>query len=166
MITNVVVIPQNQALETLAKNRSKSIQYRLVDLLKTGAYARCKFIGVNSDSELIFKSERTEIGFFTLSPLMLVQRAAATSAVAPTPLFTEGVMKGLNVGVDEVIAVVKWLYAHQTEIFRFGASAPKTISVWKRATQQWELRENSTDLVLLPDAAPAAPAAPTDTNPF
>ena len=166
MITNVIVIPQTQALETLAKNRSKSIQYRLVDTLKSGAYQRCKFIGVNSDSELIFKSERTEIGFFTLSPLMLVQRAAATAAVAPTPQFTEGVLKGLNVGVDEVIAVVKWLYAHQTEIFRFGASAPKTISVWKRASQQWELRENSTDLVLLSDApATPAPQAP-DTNPF
>lgn len=165
MITNVIVVPQTQALETLAKTRSKSIQYRLVDLLKTGAYARCKFVGMNSDSELIFKSERTEIGFFTLSPLMLVQRAVATSAVAPTPQFSEGAMKGLDPGVDEVIAVVRWLYAHQTEIFRFGASVPKTISVWKRATHQWELRENSTDLVLLPDVAPAAPA-PTDANPF
>lgn len=166
MITNVTVVPQTQALETLAKNRSKSIQYRLVDLLKSGAYQRCKFVGVNSDSELIFQSERTEIGYFTLSPLMLVQRAVATAAVAPTPLFSEGAMKGLNVGVDEVIAVVKWLYAHQSEIFRFGASAPKTISVWKRATQQWELRENSTDLVLLADVAPATPQAPTNANPF
>lgn len=165
MITNVIVVPQTQAIETLAKNRNKSIQYRLVDTLKSGAYNRCKFIGVNSDSELIFQSERTEIGYFTLSPLMLVQRAAATAAVAPTPQFTEGVLKGLNVGVDEVIAVVKWLYAHQTEIFRFGASVPKTISVWKRATQQWELRENSTDLVLLSDAPAPAPQA-SDTNPF
>lgn len=163
MITNVEIVPQATAIETLSKTRAKSIQYRLVDLLKSGTYQRCKFIGVNSDSELVFQSERVEIGKFALSPLMLVQRAVATAAVAPTPLFNEGALKGLDPGIDEVLAVVRWLYAHQSEIFRFGASAPKTISVWKRATQQWELRENSTDLVLLPDAV--APA-PTNANPF
>ena len=98
---------------------------------------------------------------FEISPFAFCQRKEANVAQAPIYEFDEGAMAGTPVGLDPVVTVVQWFFAlPQGQLLKFRASRPKTVSIWNRTKGVWELRPNTTDLVVELDT-PAATTPPT-----
>lgn len=156
------ILSAADAAAFLNKANAKSIAYQTIDRAKAGAFGRVKFIGFlpssDTDGDFVFKSESGQT--FNIRPFALIQRKESTTAEAPVTEFSDGVLKELgDGGIAPATAISNWLYAHSDRIFVFGQSAPKTIAIWRKAKGAWELRPNSTDLVLREASAPAP--APT-----
>lgn len=152
------------AIAAVKKLREKSISYAIIDAAKGGTFDNCVFVGFSTDSaKLVFEKSSTQ---FEISPFAFCQRKETNVAQAPTYEFGEGAMTGTPVGLDPVVTVVQWFFAlPQGQLLKFRASRPKTISVWNRTKGTWELRPNTTDLVVELVATPATPATPP-TFPF
>lgn len=149
-----IINNENEALDLIKKSREKSISYALIDLAKAGSLNGSKFIGINKDSEkCVFQKGTTQ---YEISPFAFCQRKESNVAAPPTYEFTEGSMKGISIGLDAVVAVVKWLFTVTANTLNFRASSPKTVPIWNRTKGEWYLRENTTDLVI--EVATTAPA--------
>lgn len=154
-----IINNEQEALNLIKKSREKSISYALIDLAKAGSLNGSKFIGINKDSEkCVFQKGETQ---YEISPFAFCQRKESTVAQPPQYEFTEGAMTGYPVGLDAVVAVVKWLFTTTANTLNFRASAPKTVPIWNRTKGEWYLRENTTDLVIeLQNSTPSATTPP------
>ena len=145
------------AITAVKKLREKSISYAIIDAAKGGAFDGCVFIGYDVDStKLVFEKANAK---FEISPFAFCQRKESSVAQAPTYEFDEGAMAGMSVGLDPVVAVVQWFYSTKGQLLKFRASRPKTVPIWNKSKGAWELRPNTTDLVV-EFGAPATPATP------
>lgn len=151
-----IINNENEALNLITKSREKSISYALIDLAKSGALNGAKFLGINKESEkCVFEKGTTQ---FEISPFAFCQRKETTVAAPPTYEFSEGAMAGVPVGLDAVVAVVKYLFTVTANTLNFRASAAKTVPIWNKTKGEWYLRENTTDLVI--EIAPPTTTAP------
>ena len=147
------------AIASVKKIREKSISYAIIDAAKGGTFDGCTFVGFNEETaKLVFEKSNAQ---FEISPFAFCQRKETNVAQAPTYEFDEGAMAGMSVGLDPVVAVVQWFFAlPKGQQLKFRASRPKTVPIWNKSKGVWELRPNTTDLVVELAAAPAAPATP------
>lgn len=153
-----IITDAKAAIELVKKLREKSISYAIIDAAKVGTFDSCTFVGFNEETaKLVFEKSNTQ---FEISPFAFCQRKESNvPQQAPQYEFIEGAMTG-TVGLDPVVAVVQWFFAlPKGQLLKFRATCPKTVPVWTRAKGVWELRPNTTDLVVeLVAAAPATPA--------
>ena len=158
-----IITDARAAIASVKKLREKSISYAIIDAAKGGTFDGCTFVGFNEETaKLVFAKASTQ---FEISPFAFCQRKETNVAQAPTYEFDEGAMAGMSVGLDPVVTVVQWFFAlPQGQLLKFRASRPKTVSIWNRTKGVWELRPNTTDLVVELDA-PATPVTPP-TFPF
>ena len=154
-----IISNENEALDLIKKSREKSISYALIDLAKAGSLNGSKFLGINKESEkCVFQKGTTQ---YEISPFAFCQRKESNVAAPPTYEFTEGAMTGYPVGLDAVVAVVKWLFTTTANTLNFRASTPKTVPIWNKTKGEWYLRENTTDLVIeLQNPTPSATPSP------
>lgn len=154
-----IITDAKAAIASVKKLREKSISYAIIDAAKGGTFDGCTFVGFNEETaKLVFAKASVQ---FEISPFAFCQRKESNVAQAPTYEFDEGAMAGTPVGLDPVVTVVQWFFAlPQGQLLKFRASRPKTVSIWNRTKGVWELRPNTTDLVVELDA-PAAATPPT-----
>ena len=157
---STIIKDANAAITAVKKLREKSISYAIIDAAKGGTFNGCTFVGFNTDSaKLVFEKSSTQ---FEISPFAFCQRKESNVPQAPQYEFTEGAMTGTPVGLDPVVTVVQWFFAlPQGQLLKFRASRPKTVSIWNRTKGAWELRANTTDLVVELEGAPAPATPPT-----
>lgn len=161
MPTVIVNVETNRttSMQTLKNKREKAIDFNVIALAKNGSYGVVEFVGTEKDTgKFCFKRTNGEI--VVLGLWALVQRPEATEAKEYAPEFTLGVLKGLEIGTDVVIAIADYLWEHKGEKYVFGESSAKTIS-YRKTDGTFALRADSTDLVLMP----AKPAEPTTDKP-
>ena len=143
-----IVSNRDESMKTLKSKRDKAIEFNTIALAKTGTYGEVTFVGTEKDTgKLCFK--RTNGDIVVLGLWALVQRPAATEPREYAPEFSVGVLKGLEIGIDVVIAIANYLWDHQGEKYVFAESKAKTIS-YRKTDGSFALRADSTDLVLMP----------------
>ena len=143
---STIISDPNAGVNLIKKSREKSISYALIDLAKAGSLNGAKFLGLAKESEkCVFQKGTTQ---FEISPFAFCQRKESAVAAPPQYEFTDGAMAGVPVGLDAVVAVVRWLFTVTANSLNFRASAPKTVPIWNRTKGEWYLRENTTDLVI------------------
>lgn len=136
------------SMRTLRTKREKAIDFNVIALAKSGAYGVVEFIGTEKGSgKFCFKRSNGEI--VVLGLWALVQRPEATEAKEYAPKFTLGVLKGLKIGSDVVIALADFLWENKGEKYVFEESSSKTIS-YRKTDGTFALRADSTDLILMP----------------
>lgn len=160
-VTVNVETNRTTSMKNLKTKRDKAIDFNVTALAKSGTYGLVEFIGTEKESgKFCFKRSNGEI--VVLGLWSLVQRPAATEAREYAPEFTLGVLKGLKIETDVVIAIAEFLWSNIGEKYTFGESDPKTIS-YRKTDGTFALRADSTDLVLLP-SEPAKPKSSRKKN--
>lgn len=145
----------NEIIERVKTLRKKAISYRMIDLTKQGDYDGAILVGYDKDSEsFVFNHANGELN---LAPFAFVQRAE-TPMLNPNAqaVFTEGVLAGINPGLDAAVAVTAKLVEWIGQKFYFGQSKEKMMSVYSGAKGVWKLLQG-TDLVIT-KVEPATPA--------
>ena len=136
----------NEIIERVKTLRKKAIAYRMIDLTKQGDYDGATLVGYDKDSEsFVFNHAKGEL---YLAPFAFVQRAN-TPTLDPNAKaqFTDGVLAGIDPGLDAAVAVTATLVQWIGQRFYFGQSAEKTMSVYSNAKGVWKLI-NGTDLII------------------
>ena len=135
--------------------REKAISYAFIDLAKQGLYEGSVLDGYDMDKD-VFIFKHKDNGELELKAFAFVQRAE-TQTLDPKarPSFTEGVLKGLDPGVDATVSVTSVLIEHFDDIFYFGESAEKSMSVFSNAKGVWKLIKG-TDLIITKITKPTA----------
>lgn len=144
---STIITDAKAAIASVKKLREKSISYAIIDDAKGGTFDGCVFIGYNEESaKLVFEKSNAQ---FEISPFAFCQRKESNVPQAPQYEFDEGAMAGTPVGLDPVVTVVQWFFAlPKGQLLKFRASRPKTVPVWNKSKGVWELRPNTTDLVV------------------
>lgn len=160
-VTVNVETNRTTSMKNLKTKRDKAIDFNVLALAKSGAYGIVEFIGTEKDTEK-FCFKQTNGNIVVLGLWSLVQRPEATEAREYAPEFSVGVLKGLEIGTDVVIAIANFLWDHKGEKYVFAESKAKTIS-YRKTDGTFALRADSTDLIL--KKAPAEPTEPAPTTP-
>ena len=149
---------KQRILSRVKELREKAISYQMIDFAKQGLYNNAVLDGYDEEKDVfVFKHKNN--GNLELKPFAFVQRAETpvldTKARAN---FTEGVLKGLDPGLDASVAVTAVLIEHIGESFSFGESAEKNMSVFSNSKGIWKVIKG-TDLVIT-KIEPVTPTAP------
>lgn len=150
-----IISNRDESMKTLKSKRDKAIDFNVIALAKSGVYGIVEFIGTEKESgKFCFKRTNGEI--VVLGLWALVQRPAATEPREYAPEFSVGVLKGLKIETDVVIAIADFLWNNIGAKYIFTESKAKTIS-YRKTDGTFALRANSTDLLLMA----AEPTKPT-----
>ena len=146
---------RQKILARVKELREKAISYQMIDLAKQGLYDNAVLDGYDMDKDVfVFKHKNGEL---ELKAFAFVQRAETpvldTKARAT---FTEGVLKGLDPGLDASVSVTSVLIEHIGDAFSFGESAEKSMSVFSNSKGVWKVIKG-TDLIIT-KIEPATPA--------
>ena len=148
---------KQRILSRVKELRERAISYQMIDFAKQGLYDTAILDGYDEEKDVfVFKHKN---GNLELKPFAFVQRAETpvlnTKARAN---FTEGVLKGLDPGLDASVAVTAVLIEHIGDAFSFGESAEKSMSVFSNSKGVWKVIKG-TDLVIT-KIEPVTPTAP------
>ena len=143
---STITTDPKKILARVKELRKKAISYRMIELAKQGLYNGATLIGYEEESEtFLFNHENGEL---RLAPFTFVQREETpelnTKAGAK---FTDGILKGLDPGLDPSVAVTAILIKHIDEKFFFGETSEKNITVYSNAKGVWKLIKG-TDLII------------------
>lgn len=144
---STIITDVKAAIASVKKLREKSISYAIIDAAKGGTFDGCTFVGFNEETaKLVFVKSTAQ---FEISPFTFCQRKESNVPQAPQYGFDEGALAGTPVELDPVVTVVQWFFALPKEqLLKFRASRSKTVPIWNRSKGVWELRPNTTDLVV------------------
>lgn len=153
---STVTKDKQKILSRVKELREKAISYQMIDLAKQGLYDNAVLDGYDIEKDVfVFKHKNGEL---ELKAFAFVQRAETpvldTKAKAN---FTEGVLKGLDPGLDASVAVTAVLIEHIGDAFSFGESAEKSMSVFSNSKGIWKVIKG-TDLVITKIKPVATPA--------